>query len=421
MLSLAACLDLEEEQLDVKTAFLHGDLDEKIFMRQLEGYVDKKYPEHVCFLKRSLYGLKQSPRLWYQKFDKFVLSLRFKRSEYNTCFYFASVADIPIYLLLYVDDMLLICKSMDIIKSLKEDLNSTFDMKDLGHAKRILGMIIERDRNSFSLKLHQRPYLEKLVSRFGDLNCKTVSLPFPAHSDLNKSQCPVTHSENVKMESFPYANAIGSIMYVMISTRPDLSYAISVLSRYMSNPGYEHWLAVKLLVAYIASTLDIGLSYSKRCNELDLIGYVDADFAREKDSRKSTTAYYFTFAKNCISWKSGLQSIVTLSTTESEYMVICDAFKDGIWLQGLVREAGLSNSVVTIFSDSESAIYLCKNPVFHGRTKHIDVRYHFIRDKVCEGAVKLLKIETENNTSDMGTKPVTVSKFKLCLDLLHIS
>ncbi|CAM8914247.1 unnamed protein product [Rhodiola kirilowii] len=377
-------------------------------MRQPEGYVDKKFPDHVCFLKRSLYGLKQSPRLWYQKFDKFVLSLGFKRSEYDTCFYFASVDSLPIYLLLYVDDMLQICKSMDKIKSLKKDLNSAFDMKDLGHAKRILGMIIERDRNSFSLKLHQKPYLEKLVSRFGDLNCKTVSLPFPAHFDLNKSQCPVTQSEKVKMEKFPYANAIGSIMYAMISTRPDLSYAISVLSRYMSNPGYEHWLAVKWLVAYIASTLDIGLSYSKRCDELDLVGYVDADFARDKDSRKSTTAYYFTFAKNCIAWKSGLQSIVTLSTTESEYMAICDAFKEGIWLQGLVREAGLSNNVVTIFSDSQSAIYLCKNPVFHDRTKHIDVRYHFIRDKVSEGVVKLLKIETESNPSDMGTKAMSI-------------
>ncbi|CAM8993466.1 unnamed protein product [Rhodiola kirilowii] len=127
-------------------------------MRQSEGYVNNKYPEHVCFLKRSLYGVKQSPRLWYQKFDKFVLSLGFKRSEYDTCFYFASVDGLPIYLLLYVDDMLLICKSMDKIKSLKKDLNSAFDMKDLEHAKRILGMIIKRDRNSFSLKLHQRPY-----------------------------------------------------------------------------------------------------------------------------------------------------------------------------------------------------------------------------------------------------------------------
>ncbi|CAM8981508.1 unnamed protein product [Rhodiola kirilowii] len=286
-------------------------------------------------------------------------------------------------------------------------------MKDLGHSKRILGMIIERDRNSFSLKLHQKPYLEKLVSRFGDLNCKTVSLPFPAHFYLNKSQCHVTQSEKVKMEKFPYPNAIGSIMYAMISTRPDLSYAISVLSRYMSNPGYEHWLAVKWLVAYIASTLDVGLSYSKRCNEPDLVGFVDADFAKDKDSTKSTTTYYFTLGKNCISWKSGLQSIVTLSTTESEYMAICDAFKEGIWLQGLVREAELTNSVVTIFSDSQSAIYVCKNHVFHDRTKHIDVRYHFIRDKVCEGAVKLLKIETEYHPSDMGTKP--------SLNVLHIS
>ncbi|XP_031265023.1 secreted RxLR effector protein 161-like [Pistacia vera] len=218
------------------------------------------------------------------------------------------------------------------------------------------------------------------------------------------------------MESIPYANAIGSIMYSMISTRPDLSYSISLLSRFMSNPGCEHWNALKWLLRYIKSTVHVGLNFCKRNSSLDLVGYVDSDFAGDRDSRKSTTTYHFTLGGNC----SQLQPLVALSTTEAEYVAITDAFKEVIWLQGFLKEAKLLDGTVTVYSGSQSAIHLVKNPVYHERTKHVDVRYHFVRDMISKGGVKLMKIPTENNPADMGTKVVTLAKFKHCLNLLHV-
>ncbi|XP_031267467.1 secreted RxLR effector protein 161-like [Pistacia vera] len=218
------------------------------------------------------------------------------------------------------------------------------------------------------------------------------------------------------MECIPYANDVGSVMYAMISTRPDLSFAISMLSRFMSNPGAEHWTALKWVIKHINSTLWVGLEYGKRVTSLDLVGFVDSDFAGDKDTRKSTTSYYFTLGGNCISWKSQLQPIVAFSSTEAEYIAIADVFKEAVWLKGILSEPNLTNGKVTIYSDSQSAIHLSKNPVYHERTKHVDVRYHFVRDLVASGEIDLKKIAIENNPADMGTKVVTAAKFKHCLN-----
>ncbi|XP_031273199.1 secreted RxLR effector protein 161-like [Pistacia vera] len=222
------------------------------------------------------------------------------------------------------------------------------------------------------------------------------------------------------MENVPYSNAIGSVMYSMISTRPDSAFAISLLSRFMSNPGNEHWNALKWLMRYINGTVQIGLIFCKRYASLDLVGYVDADFAGDQDSRKSITTYYFTRGGNCVSWKAQLQPLVALSTTEAEYVAVSDAFKEATWLQGILKEADLLNGTAIVYSNNQSAIHLSKNPVYHERTKHVDVRHHFVRDLVAKGEINLLKVPIEDNPVDMGTKVVTTTKFKHCLNLLHI-
>ncbi|GAB2296660.1 hypothetical protein Dimus_038434 [Dionaea muscipula] len=246
MLAVTAFYDLELEQMDVKTAFLNGDLDETILMHQPPGYVDKLHKDYVCKLKKSLYGLKQAPRQWYKRFDSFVSNIGFVRSKYDVCMYFAHLDTIPIFLLLYVDDMLLISKSMPLILDLKSKLSSEFDMKDLGIAKKILGMEIVRNRSKHEIRLHQTSYLKKVCIKFDMLNCKPVHIPLAAHFILSKAQSPKNESEKIKMESVPYLNAIGSVMYAMVSTRPDLSFSISLLSRFMSNPGCEHWMTSKM-------------------------------------------------------------------------------------------------------------------------------------------------------------------------------
>ncbi|GAB2285911.1 hypothetical protein Dimus_039730 [Dionaea muscipula] len=420
MLVVTAFYDLELEQMDVKTAFLNGDLDETILMHQPPGYVDKLHKDYVCKLKKSLYGLKQAPRQWYKRFDSFVSNIGFVRSKYDVCMYFAHLDTIPIFLLLYVDDMLLISKSMPLILDLKSKLSSEFDMKDLGIAKKILGMEIVRNRSKHEIRLHQTSYLEKVCIKFDMLNCKPVHIPLAAHFILSKAQSPKNESEKIKMESVPYLNAIGSVMYAMVSTRPDLSFSISLLSRFMSNPGCEHWTALKWLLRYLNSSVNIGLQFGKWTDSFDLVAYVDSDFAGDRDCRKSTTSYYVTLAGNCISWKSQLQPLVALSSTEAEYIAMTDVFKEAIWLQGLLTEIKMLNGPCNVFSDSQSALHLCKNPVHHERTKHVDVKYHFVRDTVAAGTLKIQKIPTEDNPADMGTKVVSVNKFKHCLNLLHI-
>ncbi|XP_031273247.1 secreted RxLR effector protein 161-like [Pistacia vera] len=224
----------------------------------------------------------------------------------------------------------------------------------------------------------------------------------------------------MQMETVPYSNVIGSVMYAMISTRPDLAFAISLLSRYMSNPGSDHWIALKWVLRYINSTACIGLEYCKRTSTLDLVGFVDSDFAGDRDNKKSTTTHRFTLGGNCISWKSQLQPPVALSSTEAEYVALADGFKEAIWMQGLLTKTELTDSKVTIFSDGQSAILLSKNPIYHERTKHVDVRFHFIRDLITKELIELRKVPTEENPADIGTKIVTPAKFKHCMNLLFL-
>lgn len=421
MLSLVAQFNLELEQMDVKTTFLHGELDETIYMEQPEGFEVQKEKDMVCLLKRSLYGLKQSPRQWYKRFDTFITQKGFQRSFYDACLYFKGDDVLKAeYLLLYVDDMLLISKEKSKVSRMKDILKSEFEMKDLGPAGRILGMRISRNRDKNSMILSQQGYLEKLSDKFSMKGSKPTRQPITSQFQLSSVQCPTTALEIRYMENVPYSSAVGSVMYSMVCTRPDLAHAISVLSRYMSNPGREHWLAMKWLLRYIGSTTDIGLMYKKNGNQIDVEGYVDSDYAGDRDSRKSTSAYFFLVCGNCVSWKSQLQPVVALSTTEAEYIAATEAVKEGIWIQGMLQELQIYGGVATVFSDSQSAIHLCKNPVFHDRTKHVEIKYHFIREKVTQGVIKIEKVSTEENPADVGTKVITLSKFKRYLELLGI-
>ncbi|CAA0842075.1 cysteine-rich RLK (RECEPTOR-like protein kinase) 8 [Striga hermonthica] len=265
------------------------------------------------------------------------------------------------------------------------------------------------------LFLKQISYVEKILSKFSMSSAKSVNIPFAAHIVLSKDQSPKTDSEIDLVKNVPYSNAIGSVMYLMVSTRPDIAYAVSCLSRYMSNPGMPHWEALKWLLRYLNGSMHVGLKFSKCSEGVKLVGYVDWNYANGRDNRKSTTSYVFTLCGSCVSWKSQLQHIVALSTIESEYVVVTEALKEAVWLKGLLCEIDLLEKDVIVFSDSQSGIQLCKNPVFHDRTKHIDVRFHFIRDIVSKGLINLEKIASEFNPADMGTKCLPVEKFRSCM------
>ena len=419
MLALVAHFDWEMKQMDVTTAFLHGELDKVIYMKQPEGFEDPKKRDCVCLLKKSLYGLKQSPRQWNIRFDQCMQSLKFVKSYADPCLYFKNIASVPLFLLIYVDDMLIISPCLKSIEHVQKCLCENFAMKDLGDAKRILGINIVRDRNKSTLVLNQISYVEKILSKFNMSSAGPTNVPLASHFVLSKYQSPTTDTEIDKMKKVPYSSAIGSVMYLMVSSRPDLAYAMSCLSKYMSNPGMPHWKALQWLLKYLISSMKFGLTFSKCSEGVKLVGYVDSNYANDRDNGKSTTSYVFTFCGSCISWKSQLQPIVALSTTESEYIALTEAFKEAMWLKGLVSEIGFLKQDVVVFSDSQSAIHLCKNPVFHDRTKHINVRFHFIRDIVEKGIIKLAKVASQFNPADMGTKCLPVEKLSSCQRILN--
>lgn len=287
VLGIVAIKDLYLEQLDVKTAFLHGDSDEEIRMHQPEGFSEKGEEDMMCRLKKSLYGLKQAPRQWYKKFDGFMHKEGFHKCNADHCCYFKRYRSSYIVLLLYVDDMVVAGSDMDDIRRLKQQLSKEFDMEDLGPAKKILGMQITRDKHRGPLQLSQAEYINRVLQRFNMGDAKPVSTLLASHSRLSKGQSPQTEEEKDSMAKAPYASAIGSLMYAMVCTRPDIGHAVGVVSRFMSSPGKAHWEAVKCILRYLRGTTDECLYFGK--GELKVQGYVDADLGNEFDHRRSTT------------------------------------------------------------------------------------------------------------------------------------
>ena len=237
--------------MDVKTAFLNGDLSETIYMNQPDGF-QKEGEEHlVCQLRKSIYGLKQASRQWYLKFDEVVTSLGFKENDVDQCIYMLMSAGSFIILVLYVDDILLASNDMNLLNETKQMLSKHFEMKDLGDASFVLGIQIHRDRSSGVLGLSQKSYIEKLLKRFNMSSCSQVSTPIQKGETFSKAHCPQNDDERTKMKSVPYASAVGSLMYAQVCTRPDIAYAVGVLGRYLSDPGQKHWTAAKRVMRYL--------------------------------------------------------------------------------------------------------------------------------------------------------------------------
>ncbi|KAM7516588.1 hypothetical protein LguiA_006171 [Lonicera macranthoides] len=413
VLGLAASQDLEIEQMDVKTAFLHGDLEEEIYMEQLEGFKEKGKEDYVCRLKKSLYGLKQAPRQWYKKFELVMSEQGYRKTTSDHCVFVQKFSDDDlIILLLYVDDMLIVSRNPSRIKELKKQLSKSFAMKDLGIAKQILGIRIYRDREKKQLYLSQEKYIEKVLERFKMNKAKVVSCPLASHFKLSTKHSPSIEKEIRDMERVPYASAVGSLMYAMVCTKPDITHAVGVVSRFLSNPGRDHWNAVKWIMRYLRGTSTLRLSFGN--GEPVLVGYTDADLGGDVDTRKSTSGYLITFAGGAVSWQSRLQKCVALSTTEAEFIAATEACKELLWMKKFLKELGFNQERYVLFCDNQSSIHLAKNSTFHARSKHIDVKYHWIRDALNDKLLELEKIHTDHNGSDMLTKALTREKLEIC-------
>ncbi|CAA0827117.1 cysteine-rich RLK (RECEPTOR-like protein kinase) 8 [Striga hermonthica] len=249
-------------------------------------------------------------------------------------------------------------------------------------------------------------------------SAKAVNTPLPNHFKLSKQSCPTSQEEKEAMVDVPYSSAVGSLMYAMVCTRPDIAHAVGIVSRYLFNPGKDHWEAVKWILKYLKGSANKSLSFGKGNPFLE--GYTDADMAGDLDSRKSISGFVFTLAGGAVSWQSKLQKFVALSTTEAEYIAMTEADKEMLWLKRFLQQLGMKQEWYDIHCGSQSALDLSKNAMYHSRTKHIDVRYHWLRQAVEEQQFKLEKIHTDENLADMMTKVVTGGKLRLCAELIDM-
>ena len=368
LIVIAAYHDYEIWQMDVKTAFLNGNLLEDVYMTQPEGFVQPKNSGNVCKLQRSIYGLKQASWSWNLRFDESVKGFGFVKNEDEPCVYKKISGSVIVFLVLYVDDILLIGNDIPTLQSVKSWLGKCFSMKDLGEATYIIGIKIYRDRSKRLIGLSQSAYIDKVLKRFSMQDSKRGYLPMSHGITLSKSQYPNTKDERERMSKIPYASTIGSIMYVMLCTRPDVSYALSITSRYQSDPGESHWTAVKNILKYLRRFKDMFLVYGGLEDDLVLNGYTDASFQSDKDDFRSQSGYVFCLKGGAVSWKSSKQSTVADSTTEAEYIAASDAAKEAVWIKKFITDLEVVPSLtnpVDVYCDNNGAIAKAKEPRSH--------------------------------------------------------
>ena len=413
ILALVAYFDLELQQMDVKTAFLNGDLEEEVYMKQPEGFSSSVGEHLVCKLRKSIYGLKQASRQWYFKFHEVISSFGFVESLMDQCIYQKVSGSKICFLVLYVDDILLATNDKGLLHKVKQFLSKNFDMKDMGEASYVIGIKIYRDRPRGILGLSQETYIDKLLERFRMKDCSPSVAPIVKGDRFNLNQCPKNNFERESMKNIPYASVVGSLMYAQVCTRPDIAFIVGMLGRYQSNPGMDHWRAAKKVMRYLQGTKDYMLMY-RHTDNLDVIGYSDSDFAGCVDSRKSTSGYIFMMAGGAISWRSAKQTTAT-STMEAEFVSYFEATSHGVWLKSFISGLRIMDSIsrpLRIFCDNSAAVFMAKNNKSGSRSKHIDIKYLAIRERVKEKKVVIEHISTELMIADPLTKGMPPLKFK---------
>ena len=406
IMALVAHFDLELHQMDVKTAFLNGDIDETIYMVQPENFVSGDAKQMVCKLKKSIYGLKQASRQWYYKFHQVVISFGFEMNLADDCIYHKFSGSKFIFLVLYVDDILLATNDIGLLHETKRFLSKKFEMKDLGVASFVLGIQIHRDRSRGILGLSQKSYIEKVLKRFGMQDCKPGDTPVSKGDKFSLSQCPKNDFEAKEMQKIPYASAVGSLMYAQVCTRPDVAYIVGMLGRYLSNPGLDHWKAAKRVMQYLQRTKDYMLTYRKS-DQLEIIGYSDSDFAGCQDSRRSTSGYIYLLAGGAISWKSAKQTLIASSTMAAEFIACYEASNHGIWLRNFVTGLRIVDSIerpLKLYCDNNSAVLYSNNNRSSTKSKHIDIKFLVVKERVQSGQLSIQHIGTNSMVADPLTK-----------------
>ncbi|PRQ17191.1 putative RNA-directed DNA polymerase [Rosa chinensis] len=408
LLSVAINCGWSLYQMDVKNAFLHGDLEEDVYMRLPPGHPREGEAGMVCKLHKALYGLKQSPRAWYSKLSSVLLASSFKRSHADSSLFVRHGKAGTLVVLVYVDDLIITGDNVDEIKSLKLALHNTFAIKDLGPLKYFLG--IEMDHSSNGMFLNQRKYVVDLLDEAGMKESKPARTPLSSRLKIDVEGEPLS-------DICVYQRLVGKLIYLTI-TRPDITYAVSLVSQFMHSPTTHHLQIVKRILRYLKGTVDRGI-IMKNNGHFNLVGYSDSDWAGNSIDRKSTTGYCTFIGGNLVTWKSKKQTVVARSSAEAEYRAMASIACELIWLKTLLGDLGIiCPTPITLHCDNQAAMHIAANPVFHERTKHIEVDCHFVRDQVQSKLIETVYTRSCDQLADIFTKILASAQFERLLSKL---
>lgn len=382
--------------MDVKSAFLNGNLNEEIYMEKPDGF--RGNDNNVFKLNKAIYGLKQASRMWNEKFNNFMIKIGFIRCQSDRCLYVRDDNGLMCYVLLYVDDLLIICKDINRINTIKQLFSKQFEMTDIGEANTFLGMHIEQNLKNETICMSQQHYLKKVLQKFKMEECKTASTPIEKNLHLEKG-------DSNNCSSHPYRELMGCLTYATITTRPDLCASVNYFSSFQSCYGEQHFNYAKHILRYINGTIDLKMIYRKNSEAEILIGYSDADWGGDKNDRKSISGYVFKVFGNTVSWASRKQATISQSSTEAEYIALAQAINEAKWIKSLLNELGvLINKPITMYEDNQSCIKIAEEPREHKRMKHIDIKYCFIRDEISNDEIQVKYKSTQEQTADIMTK-----------------
>lgn len=391
-------------QIDVNTAFLQGRLEDEVFMAQPPGFTDPNHPNHVCRLRKAIYGLKQAPKAWYSELKNFLVHSGFKNSLSDTSLFILKHNGKFVYVLVYVDDILVTGSDNNLVQQVIAALSNRFSIKDMGNLSYFLG--IETIRTPQGLHLRQQKYITDLLVKANMLHAKPVATPLPTHPKLS------LNSGSPLPDPREYRQLVGSLQYLAL-THPDISYAVNRLSQFMHRPTTDHFQALKRVLRYLSGTLKHGILLRKQSTPA-LHAYSDADWAGDSDDYVSTNAYIIYLGSNPISWTSKKQKGIARSSTEAEYRAVANTASELRWVCSLLHELGVQvPTIPTVYCDNIGATYLCANPVFHSRMKHIAIDYHFVRGQIHARVLRVAHVSTKDQLADALTKPLSRAPFQL--------
>jgi hypothetical protein len=398
----------------VQNAFLHGVLEEEVYMKKPPGFVDQNKPFHICRLDKSLYGLKQAPRAWYSRLSMKLQQLGFVPSKSDTSLFIYNKSTIIIFVLIYVDDIIVRSSSNEAVTALLQDLNSEFALKDLGDLHFFLGIEVKRNPE-VGLHLSQEKYATDLLSKAGLQGCKPSPTPISSSGKLSLLEGDPLNSD----DGTKYRSLVGGLQYLTL-TRTDISFAVNKVCQFLHAPTTVHLTAAKRILRYVKNTLSVGLTFSKSSSTL-VTAFSDSDWAGCLDDRRSTGGFAVFFGPNLISWCAKKQATVSWSSTEAEYKALANATAEIIWVKSMLKELGICfTQTPCLWCDNLGATYLSANPVFHATTKHIEIDYHFVRERVASKELEIRFVFSKDQVADGFTKalpPGPFEEFKRNLNL----